>query len=98
MWFIYFILMEITTGACWTGEWMCSTAGTAEVTKKKCLPLPNIEPRSPSPQPATVQIELFQLIKYVFVIDFLPSGREDERSGLKFDKNGFPATPPESSV
>jgi hypothetical protein len=43
-------------------------------------------------------VELFQLIKYVFVIDFFPSGNEDGRSGLKFHKNEFPATPPESCV
>jgi hypothetical protein len=41
-----------------------------------------------------------QLIKYVFVIEniFLSSGKEDERSGFKFHKNEFPATPPESCV
>jgi hypothetical protein len=53
---------ESTPGAHWTGGWVGPRAGlNTEFRGKILLPLPGIEPRSPSLQPDTILTELPQL-------------------------------------
>jgi hypothetical protein len=49
------------SGTHWIGDWVGPTAGLDTEAEKNLLPLPDIKPRPPSPEPVDIPTELFRL-------------------------------------